>query len=93
MKTRQFWSFFGGFVSLPRKAATDDDRSTDPCETVMVLNDMIQGDSEAPRFEVKGCPPSKRKAPKVFKLRRKQMKNSESCNIQNAGEDVGYAGT
>ncbi|KAK1307580.1 hypothetical protein QJS10_CPA09g00801 [Acorus calamus] len=38
----------------------------------------------------KGCPSSKRKAPKVYKPSRKQVKISEICNKQNAGEDVGF---
>lgn len=28
-ETGEFWSFFGGFAPLPRKAATDDDMPTE----------------------------------------------------------------
>lgn len=28
-ETGEFWSFFGGFAPLPRKAATDDDKPTE----------------------------------------------------------------
>lgn len=28
-ETGEFWGFFGGFAPLPRKAATDDDKSAD----------------------------------------------------------------
>jgi hypothetical protein len=52
-ETGEFWGFFGGFAPLPRKAASDNDKSADSHSTKLLRYNVV---SVFPlMFFVSGC--------------------------------------